>query len=758
MAGLARVGDAGPVTTPQNLDERFRDAVSALPVPDDRRPPGDAVRAGALLTGERAVELFDAQLASRHLDLAARWLRSFNEGFYTIGSSGHEGNAAVAAALLPTDPALLHYRSAAFFAARAKSVGDAARDVLRGVVASAHEPIAGGRHKVFGSADLHIVPTTSTVASHLPRAVGLAWSLARPRVEQHRRWPADAIAVASFGDASANHAAATAALNAAGWFEHSDVRLPLLLICEDNGLGISVPSPDGWLAAMLSTRPGVRYTSADGCDLAATYDSAVEAAGFVRRERRPAVLHLSMVRLMGHAGADAEVGYRSTEEINRDLERDPLVATARLLIGAGLLGPEEVIARYDEIGWQVRKVAEEVLGEPKLAGVAEVVAPLAPRRPLRVAHEITEAATRAAAPGAAARLRTFDGKLPEQSGPLTLAQTINATLTDAMLANPGMLIFGEDVARKGGVYGVTKRLQERFTADRVFDTLLDETTILGLALGAGVDGLLPVPEIQYLAYLHNAEDQLRGEAATMSFFSSGAYKNPMVLRLPGLAYQQAFGGHFHNDNSVAVLRDIPGLVLAVPARPADAAPMLRTCLASAAADGSVCVFLEPIALYHTRDLYEPGDNEWLSPYGAPGSWSGDHAAIGRARTYPIGNAADLTIVTFGNGLRMSLRVAARLAEQGYGSRVVDLRWLSPLPAADLVREAAATGRVLIVDETRRSGGVGEGILAALVDGGFVGSARRIASADSLIPLGPAAQHVLVGEDAITQGAHALLAR
>jgi 2-oxoisovalerate dehydrogenase E1 component len=109
-------------------------------------------------------------------------------------------------------------------------------------------------------------------------------------------------------------------------------------------------------------------------------------------------------------------------------------------------------------------------------------------------------------------------------------------------------------------------------------------------------------------------------------------------------------------------------------------------------------------------------------------------------------------------LRMSLRVAARLAEEGYGSRVVDLRWLSPLPAADLVREASATGRVLIVDETRRSGGVGEGILAALVDGGFVGAARRIASADSLIPLGPAAQQVLVGEDAITQGAHALLAR
>jgi 2-oxoisovalerate dehydrogenase E1 component len=132
--------------------------------------------------------------------------------------------------------------------------------------------------------------------------------------------------------------------------------------------------------------------------------------------------------------------------------------------------------------------------------------------------------------------------------------------------------------------------------------------------------------------------------------------------------------------------------------------------------------------------------------------------IGRARTYTVGAADDLTIVTFGNGVRMCLRVAARLAAEGYGSRVVDLRWLAPLPVADLVRESAATGRVLVVDETRRIGGVGEGVLAALVDGGFVGAARRIAAAASFVPLGPAAGHVLIGEDAITQGARALLAR
>ncbi len=485
---------------------------------------------------------------------------------------------------------------------------------------------------------------------------------------------------------------------------------------------------------------------------------ATRAVEWVRRHRRPAVLHLSTVRLMGHADADAEPAYRPAEEIDRDLARDPVLATARLLVDAGLATVEELIARYDEVGWQVRKVAEEVLGERKLTAAPDIIAPLAPRRPVRAAQAITDAAGRAAGPGAAARSTAFAGQLPELAGPLTLAQTINATLADALLDYPAMTIFGQDVGIKGGMHGVTRGLRERFGASRVFDTLLDETSILGLGLGAGLSGMLPVPEIQYLAYLHNAEDQLRGEAATMQFFSQGAFRNPMVVRIPGLAYSAGIGGHFHNDNSVAVLRDVPGLVLAVPARADDAAPMLRSCLASAAVDGSVCVFLEPIALYHTRDLCVEGDGEWLADYPEPGAWASGHVPLGRARGYGVGSAEDITIITFGNGVRMSLRAAARLAEEGIGSRVVDLRWLVPLPVADIIREASATGRVLVVDETRRSGGVGEGVLAALVDAGFVGSVRRVASIDTFIPLGPAARQVLVSEEVITQGARTLLAR
>ena len=308
------------------------------------------------------------------------------------------------------------------------------------------------------------------------------------------------------------------------------------------------------------------------------------------------MLHLRTVRYLGHAGADVEAAYRTPAAVRADLERDPLLATAAWLVAAGLRTGAELAADYLEARERVREVALAAARRPQLESAAEVMRPLAPRSPAEVA-----------------KLARADAAAEEPATePLTLALAINGALAAALDAHPEVLLFGEDIAAKGGVYGVTRGLHARFGAGRVFDTLLDETSILGLALGSAVSGFVPVPEIQYLAYLHNAEDQLRGEAATLQFFSQGQYRNGMVVRIAGYGYQKGFGGHFHNDDSVAVLRDIPGLVIASPARPDDAAAMLRTCVAAAKVDGSVCAFLEPIALYHTRDLYEEGDGLWLA--------------------------------------------------------------------------------------------------------------------------------------------------
>jgi 2-oxoisovalerate dehydrogenase E1 component len=528
-----------------------------------------------------------------------------------------------------------------------------------------------------------------------------------------------------------NHSTAAGALNTAAYCAYQGLPLPLLLVCEDNGLGISVRTPPGWITATRSGHAVIPYFRAAGEDVAAVHDAALAAAAVVRERRAPAFLHLPVVRLGGHAGSDVESAYRSPADLAADAARDPLTGTARLLVAAGVLTPAQVLDRYEACRERVLAQADRQAGARRLATAAEIMAPLAPRRPAVVAARVTARARRAAGPPA---------------GPVTLAQAINQTLARELAARPGMLVFGEDVARKGGVYGVTRGLLREFGAGRVFDSVLDEQSILGLALGAGLAGLLPVPEIQYLAYLHNAADQIRGEAATLSYFSRAQYRNPMVVRVAGLAYQKGFGGHFHNDNSVAALRDIPGLVIACPARPDDAAAMLATCLAAADADGTVSVFLEPIALYHERDLLAAGDDGWLARLPA----EIQHCPVGSARCH--GDGPDLTIVTFGNGLRMSLRAAGRLAADGIGCRVLDLRWLAPLPARDLLREASATGRVLVADETRRTGGVAEGVISALADAGFTGRVRRVASEDSFIPLGDAAAAVLLSEAAIEAAA------
>src|SRR6266567_8270634 len=267
---------------PDQVETHFTAAVSGLR-PGGPRLPSGMIRAGSLLTAERCAELFDAQLTSRHADLAARWLQSKGAGFYTIGSSGHEGNAGVAAALRLTDPAMLHYRSGAFYLVRAGQASpprDGLGDMLLGLVAAAAEPIAGGRHKVFGHRDLNTIPQTSTIASHLPRAVGLAFALPRAaRLGRTTPWPADSLVVASFGDASANHSTAAGAINTAAYCAYQGLPLPLLLVCEDNGIGVSVRTPPGWIAAALGSRPAIRYAYADGTDLAAVYDTTLDLAG-----------------------------------------------------------------------------------------------------------------------------------------------------------------------------------------------------------------------------------------------------------------------------------------------------------------------------------------------------------------------------------------------------------------------------------------------------------------------------------------------
>jgi 2-oxoisovalerate dehydrogenase E1 component len=226
----------------------------------------------------------------------------------------------------------------------------------------------------------------------------------------------------------------------------------------------------------------------------------------------------------------------------------------------------------------------------------------------------------------------------------------------------------------------------------------------------------------------------------------------MVIRIAGLAYQKGFGGHFHNDNSIAVFRDIPGVILACPSSAGNAQHLLKECIRLAREERRVVVFLEPIALYGIKDLHEDGDGLMLSDAAADAA-SIRHDSVRRYEgAGKHGTIPDLTIITYGNGTYFARRCQKRLADQGTAVQVIDLCWLAPLPMDDLLAGLDRKAPILIVDECRRSGSLSEEIMARLVDEDVSVPIKRVTGEDSFIPLGPAANEVLLSEEDIMAAA------
>ncbi len=732
------------------LHEDFLSRVQKNDLPERRH---HLSLADADLTGPQLIHIFESQLISRLLDLHARRLRARGESFYTIGSSGHEGNAAVAAALKVTDPAFLHYRSGAFFTQRARSLAGETPvwDMVSSFCASSDDPISGGRHKVLGSLSLNIPPQTSTIASHLPKAVGAALSipLAKrlreedPSVEIQQRTHPDSIVFCNFGDASANHATAQSAFNLSSWCAYQGLDLPLIWMCEDNGIGISVQTPTGWIENSFKHRPGLHYLACDGLDILDSYRVARQAQS-IARQQKPVFIHMKTVRLMGHAGADAEIAYLTPAQIQANHDADPILQSARIMTDLGLMTTEQIADLYQSIDTQIGSIAEQVIQKPRLSCAQDVMRSLVPK----VNHEMPLLSGLTTEK----RLAVFKAEKRALSTAQPLGKMINFTLAELMAEQKNIVVFGEDVAKKGGVYYVTSRLQEKFGSNRVHNSLLDETSILGSAIGLAQNGFLPIPEIQFLAYVHNAEDQIRGEAATLSFFSDQQYQNPMVIRIAGLAYQKGFGGHFHNDNSFAVFRDIPGVVIACPSNGQDAVALLRSCVELARREGRVVIFIEPIALYMTRDLHESGDELWTGLYPA------QHEAMKVGELGIYGEGRDLSIITYGNGYYLS-RQAEKILQENYGLniKVIDLRWLAPLNEAAILEAIKHSQHVLIVDECRRTGSISEALMTLIAESDIPlhclpSRFARMTAEDSFIPLGAAANYVLPSKDSIIERA------
>ena len=691
------------------------------------------------LTPAEFMDLFETQVMSRQMDLRARILKNQNECFYTIGSAGHEGNAVWGKAFRLTDMAFVHYRSCALMIQRAKQNPGATPlyETMLSFVASSDDPIAGGRHKVFGSYPLMVPPQTSTIASQLPKAMGAALSIGRARDMKLETavMPGDAVTFCSFGDASLNHSTAVGAINSALWVAHQNIGMPIVFICEDNGIGISVSTPKGWIEAQYGQRAGLHYIQCDGLNLFDIYAKAREAEQYARNRRKPVFLHMKCVRMLGHAGSDVEMSYHDMARIEDAEFNDPLLHSARLAIENGFATSGEILDMYKGLESQIAAIGEYAKTRPKYLKREEV------------RESLTACAFPKDSPPAPGIARLAESLGSDLGKPLHLGRLINMALNETLLRYPGSVIFGEDVAKKGGVYNVTEGLYKKFGPRRVFNSPLDEQTILGTAIGFAHNGFLPIPEIQFLAYVHNAEDQIRGEAATLAFFSQGQFTNGMIVRIAGLPYQKGFGGHFHNDNSLAIFRDIPGVIVAVPSNGEDAVKMWRTCCVEAWERGRVVIFVEPIALYMTRDLHQTGDKAWAGIFPP----TEETIALGEFGVY--GDGQDLTIVTYGNGYYYSRQAALILEKQHrVKSKIIDLRWIAPIDREALIKEIGDSSKVLIVDECRKTGSLSEWIAASLIELPKVPRVKIVAADDCFIPLGKAAAAGLPSRDEIVEAA------
>ena len=278
----------------------------------------------------------------------------------------------------------------------------------------------------------------------------------------------------------------------------------------------------------------------------------------------------------------------------------------------------------------------------------------------------------------------------------TFIEAIRETLADEMRRDPSIIVLGEDVGRKGGVFLATDGLQAEFGEERVIDTPLTESMIVGVSIGAAVNGLRPVAEIQFADFIFPAFNQIQSQAARMRYRTNNAVGLPMTIRAP---YGGGIHGALYHSQSVeAFFTHIPGLKVVIPSTPLDARGLLR----SAIRDPDPVLYLEHKKLYRSVRGDVP-DTEYVVPLGS--------AAITRAGT-------QVTVIAYGLMAHHSLEAAARVAEDGISVEVIDLRTLRPLDTATLLNSVRKTGKCLIVYEDNRFGGYGAEIAAIVAEEAF----------------------------------------
>jgi 2-oxoisovalerate dehydrogenase E1 component len=470
------------------------------------------------------------------------------------------------------------------------------------------------------------------------------------------------------------------------------LKLPMLFYIEDNGLGISVKgemqTPGGNIAANLASFGNLFLRDGDGCDPAQAAALIAECVDHVRSGAGPALVHLTVPRLSSHSGPDNQKGYRTEEEIAADTARDPLPRLRAHVVPA-FMSEKEWSALEAEVARDVDAalVAARARPVPDPAGVKRFVYAEEPRVGDVTAFGGLTAQERAALGGSDA---------PAAEGDVVrLAEAVRRTLASELAANPKLVVFGEDVGRKGGVHLVTEGLQKKFGAHRVFDTSLSEEGIIGRAVGMAVSGLMPVAEIQFRKYADPAHEQLNN-LGTMRWRTANRFAAPIVVRMPG-GFGKDVGDPWHSLSGEVTWAHALGWQVAMPSNAADAVGLLRAAMRSP----NPTIFFEHRSLLMTSDgsARYPGD-DYVLPFG---------------RANRLREGSGVTLVTWGAMVHRAAEAADRFSGD---VDLLDLRTIMPWDRAAVLDSVRRTGKCLIVHEDTTTAGFGAEIAAVLAREAF----------------------------------------
>ncbi len=689
------------------------------------------------LSEQQLVAMYRLMLLSRRTDDREIQLKRQQKIFFQISCAGHE--ALLVAAGMAFKPGydwfFPYYRDRAL----CLTLGSTVEELLLQGVGAAADPSSGGRQMPchWGNPRLNIVSTSSVTATQCLHAIGCAEAgryfvrhpeAARKHDGDYRafkdvRFHGDEVVYLSIGEGSTSQGEFWESLNTA-----SNQKLPVVYVIEDNGYAISTPvevnTPGGSISRLVQNFPNFFFAEVDGTDPIASYAALQQAVAWCRAGNGPAFVHGHVIRPYSHSESDDERSYRSAEEIERDLQRDPLPRFRARLLDEGLIDADGLASLEQGVETEVQAASDRAVASalPTIDGILRHV----------YSEDFDPTSDALVREPQAVRELALEENAPK---PKTMADLINSCLHEEMRRDERIVVYGEDVADasreqtlragelkgKGGVFKLTAGLQTAFGSERVFNSPLAEANIVGRALGYAVRGMKPVVEIQFFDYIWPALHQMRNELSNLRWRSNGTFSAPLVIRCPIGGYLTG-GSIYHSQSGEVMFTHTPGIRVVMPSNALDANGLLRTAIRC---DDPV-LFLEHKRLY--REPYgraaDPGP-DYTIPFGK--------ASIVRSGT-------DLTIVTYGAVVPRALQAAQR-AERELGLQVelLDLRTLSPYDWDAIATSVTKTNRVLVAHEDMQSWGYGAEIAARISDELFDeldAPVRRVAGMDTFVAYQP----------------------